>query len=40
MSDVTGGVILKYRIIRTDTADAGIRKIVLYISENFGKEMV
>lgn len=30
---------MKYRIIRTDTADAGIRKIVLYISETFGKEI-
>ena len=27
---------MKYDIIRTDTADAGIRKIVLYIAQNFG----
>ena len=27
-----------YRILRTDTADAGIRKIVLYIAENFGTD--
>ena len=25
-----------YKILRTDTADAGIRKITLYIAENFG----
>ena len=29
---------MKYNIIRTDTADAGIRKIVLYIAQNFGRE--
>jgi len=28
---------MKYEIIRTDTADAGIRKIILYIAQNFGK---
>ena len=28
---------MRYSIIRTDTADAGIRKIVLYVSQNFGK---
>lgn len=28
---------MKYEIIRTDTADAGIRKIILYIAHNFGK---
>lgn len=27
---------MKYEIIRTDTADAGIRKIILYIAQNFG----
>ena len=25
-----------YKLLRTDTADAGIRKIVLYIAEKFG----
>ena len=29
---------MKYKVIRTDTADALIRNIVLYIAENFGKE--
>ena len=28
---------MRYSIIRTDTADAGIKKIVLYVSQNFGK---
>ena len=27
---------MKYRIARTDTADAGIRKIILYVAQNFG----
>ena len=27
---------MKYKVIRTDTADAGIRKIVLYVAQNFG----
>ena len=27
---------MKYTVIRTDTADAGIRKIVLYSTQNFG----
>ena len=27
---------MRYTIIRTDTADAGIRKIILYIAQNFG----
>lgn len=27
---------MKYNIIRTDTADEGIRKIILYIAQNFG----
>ena len=30
---------MNYRIIRTDTADAGIRKIILYIAQNFGNEV-
>lgn len=30
---------MKYNVIRTDTADAGIRKIILYIAQNFGKEI-
>ena len=27
---------MKYEVIITDTADAGIRKIILYIAQNFG----
>lgn len=27
---------MKYEVIRTDIADAGIRKIILYIAQNFG----
>ena len=27
---------MKYTVIRTDTADVGIRKIILYIAQNFG----
>ena len=27
---------MKYEVRRTDTADAGIRKIILYIAQNFG----
>lgn len=27
---------MKYEIIRTETADAGIRKIILYVAQNFG----
>ena len=27
---------MKYEVIRTDTADAGIRKIILSIAQNFG----
>ena len=27
---------MKYEVIRTDTADAGMRKIILYIAQNFG----
>jgi toxin ParE1/3/4 len=30
---------LNYRIIRTDTADAGIRQIMLFIAEKFGNEV-
>ena len=29
----------EYEVIRTDTADAGIRKIILYIAQNFGNEV-
>lgn len=29
---------LKYNIVRTEKADAGIRNIILYIAENFGNE--
>lgn len=30
---------MKYTIIRTDTADVGIRKIVLYVAANFGNKV-
>lgn len=30
---------MKYNIIRTDTADAGIRRIILYVAQNFGKDV-
>lgn len=30
---------MKYKVYRTDTADAMIRNIVLYIAGNFGKEI-
>lgn len=30
---------MKYQVLRTDTADAGIRKIVLYIAQNFGNHV-
>lgn len=30
---------MKYKVIRTETADAQIRKIILYVAENFGKEV-
>ena len=30
---------MKYGIIRTDTADALIREIILYVAENFGNSM-
>ena len=29
---------MKYKVIVTDTADALIRKIVLYVAENFGRD--
>ena len=29
---------MKYEILLTDTADAGIRKIVLYVAQNFGND--
>ena len=30
---------MKYDVIRTDTADSSIRRIVLYIAENFGNNV-
>ena len=30
---------MKYKVMRTDTADAGIRKIILYVSQNFGNKV-
>ncbi|MCR5250185.1 MAG: type II toxin-antitoxin system RelE/ParE family toxin [Lachnospiraceae bacterium] len=30
---------MKYEVIRTDTADSSIRRIVLYIAENFGNDV-
>lgn len=30
---------MKYEVIRTDTADAGIRKIILYVAQNFGNSV-
>jgi toxin ParE1/3/4 len=27
---------MNYEIVRTDTADVGIRKIILYVAQNFG----
>lgn len=30
---------MEYDVIRTDTADAGIRKIILYIAQNFGNDV-
>ena len=30
---------MKYNIVRTDTADAGLRKIILYIAQNFGNDV-
>ena len=31
---------MKYEVIRTDTADSLIRKIILYVAENFGNDVV
>ena len=31
---------MKYTVVRTDTADEQIRKIILYINENFGSEFI
>lgn len=30
---------MKYDVIRTDVADAGIRKIILYIAQSFGNDV-
>lgn len=30
---------MKYNIVRTDTADAGLRKIILYIAQSFGNDV-
>lgn len=30
---------MKYEIIRTDTADTLLRKIILYVAQNFGNEV-
>lgn len=30
---------MKYKVVRTETADAHIRKIILYAAENFGSEV-
>lgn len=30
---------MNYHIVRTDTADAGIRKIILYIAQNFENDV-
>ena len=30
---------MKYKVIRTDTADASIRKIILYVAQNFGNSV-
>ncbi len=30
---------MKYEVIRTDTADACIRKIILYVAQNFGNDV-
>ena len=32
-------MIIKHKVIRTDTADAGIRKIILYVAQNFGNSV-
>ena len=30
---------MKYEILRTDIADAGIRRIILYVAQNFGNDV-
>lgn len=30
---------MKYEVVMTDTADAGIRKIIMYIASNFGNDV-
>ena len=30
---------MNYKVVRTETADAQIRKIILYVAENFGREV-
>lgn len=30
---------MKYEILRTDTADTGIRRIILYVAQNFGNDI-
>ena len=30
---------MKYEVLRTDTADAGIRRIILYVAQNFGNDV-
>ena len=30
---------MKYKVIRTDTADTLIRRIILYVAQNFGTEI-
>ena len=30
---------MKYKVIRTETADAHIRKVILYVAETFGSEV-
>lgn len=30
---------MKYKVMRTDMADAGIRKIILYVAQNFGNKV-
>ena len=32
-------IIMKYKVLRTDTADAGIRKIILYVAQIFGNSV-
>lgn len=30
---------MKYKVMRTDMADAGIRRIILYVAQNFGNKV-